>query len=99
MKILLVEDDKTIIAALTRSLAVYHYIVDAVTDGEVGWTYATTFEYDLIVLDVCLPKLDGLSFCRRFREEGYTAPILFLTAQGNSLDKVRGLCGQALRHR
>jgi DNA-binding response OmpR family regulator/HPt (histidine-containing phosphotransfer) domain-containing protein len=91
MKILLVEDDKTIIAALTRSLAVYHYIVDAVTDGEVGWTYATTFEYDLIVLDVCLPKLDGLSFCRRFREEGYTAPILFLTAQGNSLDKVRGL--------
>jgi DNA-binding response OmpR family regulator/HPt (histidine-containing phosphotransfer) domain-containing protein len=91
MKILLVEADKTIIAALTRSLAAYHYIVDAVTDGEAGWTYATTFEYDLIVLDVCLPKLDGLSFCQRFREEGYTVPVLFLTAQGNSLDKVRGL--------
>jgi DNA-binding response OmpR family regulator len=91
MKILLVEDDKTIIAALTHSLAVYHHIVDAVTDGEAGWTYATTFEYDLIVLDVCLPKLDGISFCRRFREEGYTVPVLFLTAQGNSIDKVRGL--------
>jgi DNA-binding response OmpR family regulator/HPt (histidine-containing phosphotransfer) domain-containing protein len=91
MKILLIEDDNTIIAALTHSLTAYHYIVDAVTDGEAGWTYATTFEYDLIVLDVCLPKLDGLSFCKRFREEGYTAPIVFLTAQGNSLDKVRGL--------
>jgi DNA-binding response OmpR family regulator/HPt (histidine-containing phosphotransfer) domain-containing protein len=91
MKILLIEDDTTIIAALTHSLSVYHYVVDAVTDGETGWTYATTFEYDLIVLDVCLPKLDGLSFCQRFREEGYLAPILFLTSQGSSLDKVRGL--------
>jgi DNA-binding response OmpR family regulator/HPt (histidine-containing phosphotransfer) domain-containing protein len=91
MKILLIEDDTAIIDALTYSLASHRYIVDAVTDGEAGWTYATTFEYDLIVLDVCLPKLDGLSFCQRFREEGYIVPLLFLTSQGSSLDKVKGL--------
>lgn len=91
MKILLIEDDAAIISALTHGLSAHHYIVDSVKDGEMGWTYATTFEYDLIVLDICLPKLDGLSFCQRFRAEGYLAPILFLTAQSSSLDKVRGL--------
>ena len=91
MKILLIEEDVVVIAAVNRSLSAYRYVVDTVTDGETGWTYATTFEYDLIVLDVCLPKLDGLSFCHRFRAEGYLAPILFLTAKGSSLDKVEGL--------
>lgn len=91
MKILLIEDDLTTTAALTQRLATYHYIIDVVTDGETGWIYATTFEYDLIILEVCLPKLDGLSFCRRFRADGYVVPLLFLTAQGSSLDKIRGL--------
>jgi DNA-binding response OmpR family regulator/HPt (histidine-containing phosphotransfer) domain-containing protein len=91
MKLLLIEDDESIIAALSHNLMAHHYVVDAVTDGETGWTYATTFEYDLIVLDIMLPKMDGIHFCECFREEGYTTPILFLTAQDRSMDKVRGL--------
>ena len=91
MKILLIEADVSVITAFNHSLSAYRYVIDTVTDGETGWIYATTFEYDLIVLDVCLPKLDGLSFCHRFRAEGYLAPILLLTAKGTSSDKVKGL--------
>lgn len=90
MKILLVEDDDVLIQVLTRSLAPYHYIVDTVKDGEMGWTYGSTFEYDLIVLDVVLPKLDGISLCKRFRAEGYLTPILLLTAQDTITAKVQG---------
>ena len=91
MKILLVEDDEVLIAILTKSLAENHYIVDVVKDGEMGWTYGTTFEYDLIVLDIVLPELDGIRLCQRFRAEGYTTPILLLTAQNASTAKVSGL--------
>lgn len=91
MKILLIEDDEVLIAVLTKSLTEHHYIVDVVKDGEMGWTYGTTFEYDLIVLDIILPKLDGISLCQRFRAEGYTTPIMLLTAQNASTAKVSGL--------
>jgi DNA-binding response OmpR family regulator/HPt (histidine-containing phosphotransfer) domain-containing protein len=91
MKILLVEDDEFIIALLTRSLSAHHYVMDVVKDGEMGWTYGSGFEYDLIVLDVVLPKLDGLTLCQRFRAEGLTVPILLLTAQNSSIAKVQGL--------
>ncbi len=91
MKILLVDDDEGLSAVLTKSLAAYRYVVDTVRDGETGWVYGSTFEYDLIVLDIMLPKLDGISLCQRFREEGYTTPILLLTAQDTSTAKVSGL--------
>jgi DNA-binding response OmpR family regulator/HPt (histidine-containing phosphotransfer) domain-containing protein len=91
MKILLVEDDDLVVSALTKNLSAQNYIVDAVKDGETGWTYGSTFEYDLMMLDVMLPKLDGISLCRRFRAEGYTTPILLLTAQDTSSAKVQGL--------
>lgn len=91
MKILLVEDDESLIAVLTKSLLAHHYVVDTVKDGEMGWNYGSTFEYDLIVLDIILPKLDGISLCQRFRAEGYTTPILLLTAQDTSTAKVKGL--------
>lgn len=91
MKLLLIEDDEAIIAALSHSLRIHHSIVDAVTDAEAGWTYATTYDYDLIVLDIILPQMDGIHFCQKFREEGYTTPILLLTAQDSPFDKVRGL--------
>lgn len=91
MKILLVEDDDVLIKVLTRNLATHHYIVDVVKDGEMGWTYGSTFEYDLIVLDIMLPKLDGISLCKRFRTEGYVTPILLLTAQDTITAKVQGL--------
>ena len=91
MKILLVDDDEVLSAVLTKSLAAYRYVVDTVRDGETGWVYGSTFEYDLIVLDIMLPKLDGISLCQRFREEGYTTPILLLTSQDTSTAKVNGL--------
>jgi DNA-binding response OmpR family regulator/HPt (histidine-containing phosphotransfer) domain-containing protein len=91
MKILLVDDDESLSVILTKSLAPYRYVVDTVKDGEMGWTYGSTFEYDLIVLDIMLPKLDGISLCQRFRAEGYTTPILLLTAQDNTTAKVSGL--------
>jgi DNA-binding response OmpR family regulator/HPt (histidine-containing phosphotransfer) domain-containing protein len=92
MKILLVEDDESLITFLTRSLVSGHnYVVDAVKDGEAGWEYGSTFEYDLIILDIQLPKLDGISLCQRLRGEGYTTPILLLTSQDSSTAKVQGL--------
>jgi DNA-binding response OmpR family regulator/HPt (histidine-containing phosphotransfer) domain-containing protein len=91
MKILLIEDDDALIALLTRSLGSQHYIVDAVKDGEMGWTYASTFDYDTIVLDIMLPKLDGISLCQKLRGAGYTTPILLLTSQDNTTAKVQGL--------
>jgi DNA-binding response OmpR family regulator len=91
MKILLIEDDNVLIALLTRSLSSQHYIVDVVKDGEMGWTYASTFDYDSIVLDIMLPKLDGISLCKRLRGAGYTTPILLLTSQDNTTAKVQGL--------
>jgi DNA-binding response OmpR family regulator/HPt (histidine-containing phosphotransfer) domain-containing protein len=91
MKILLVEDDEAVIALLTKSLTNHRFIVDAVRDGEMGWTYGSTFEYDLIVMDVMLPKLDGISLCQRFREQEYTLPILMLTVHDSSTAKIQGL--------
>jgi DNA-binding response OmpR family regulator/HPt (histidine-containing phosphotransfer) domain-containing protein len=91
MKILLIEDDDSLSTLLTRSLHSQHYIVDAVKDGETGWTYATTFDYDSIILDIMLPKLDGISLCQRLRGSGHTTPILLLTAQDTTTAKVQGL--------
>jgi DNA-binding response OmpR family regulator/HPt (histidine-containing phosphotransfer) domain-containing protein len=91
MKILLIEDDDASIALLTRSLNSQHHIVDTVKDGEMGWTYASTFDYHAIVLDIMLPKLDGISLCKKLRSAGYTTPILLLTAQDNTTAKVQGL--------
>ncbi|MBD1910405.1 MULTISPECIES: response regulator [unclassified Leptolyngbya] len=91
MKILLVEDDETLAAALTRSLTAQNFVVDAVPDGEMGWSYGSTFDYDLILLDVMLPKLDGISLCKKFRAEDYTTPILLLTSEDTSTAKVQGL--------
>jgi DNA-binding response OmpR family regulator/HPt (histidine-containing phosphotransfer) domain-containing protein len=90
MKILLIEDDDAIIALLTRSLNA-QYIVDVVKDGEMGWTYASTFDYGAIILDIMLPKLDGISLCKKLRGAGYTTPILLLTSQDNTTAKVQGL--------
>jgi DNA-binding response OmpR family regulator len=91
MKILLVEDDRSLIDLLTKTISAHNFVVDAVQDGEAGWNYGSTFEYDLIVLDILLPKLDGISLCQRFRAEGFTTPILLLTSEETSTAKVRGL--------
>lgn len=91
MKILLVEDDDVSIKVLTRTLRAHHYTIDTVKDGEMGWTYGSTFDYDLMVIDIVLPKLDGIGLCKRFRAEQYDTPILLLTSQDTSTAKVQGL--------
>ncbi|WP_199245129.1 response regulator transcription factor [[Phormidium] sp. ETS-05] len=91
MRILLVEDDLLLAEALAEALGDQQYMVDVVGDGESAWSQVKMVEYDLIVLDVMLPKLDGISLCRRLRSFGYGQPILMLTARDTSMDKVGGL--------
>ncbi len=91
MRILLVEDDERISQALAEALTDQHYAVDIATDGEEGWDFAEACTYDLILLDVMLPKLDGISLCQRLRRQGLKTPVLMLTARDTSNDKVMGL--------
>lgn len=91
MRILLVEDDEVIAVSLTKSLTNQHYAVDVAKDGQEGWDLAELYTYDLILLDVLLPKLNGISLCQRLRASGNQTPILLLTAQDTSTNKVMGL--------
>jgi DNA-binding response OmpR family regulator len=91
MKILIVEDDDGAAAVLNQALTAQQYIVEIATDGQLGWDLLAVFEYDLVLLDVTLPKLDGISLCQRLREQGNLTPILLLTAQDSSTNKVAGL--------
>ncbi len=91
MKILLAEDDCRIAQSLTEALADQQYLVDAVADGQEGWDFVTAFTYDLLILDVTLPKLDGISLCRRLRSQGNRVPVMMLTARDTPADKVFGL--------
>ncbi|HSF75291.1 MAG TPA: response regulator, partial [Microcoleus sp.] len=76
IKILLVEDDGGLSATLAKVLEANHYGLDRANDGQVGLDLAAAIEYDLILLDVQLPKLDGISLCRQLRSQGYRKPIL-----------------------
>lgn len=91
MRVLLVDDDKALVTLLSGQLAAQNYVVDCVADGETGWAYASTFDYDLIVLDWMLPQLDGVRLCQRLRQQGYSVPILLLTAKDGKTDKIKGL--------
>lgn len=91
MRILLVEDDIRLADTLAEALVDQRYVVDIATDGEAGWHQAKVLDYDLMVLDVMLPELDGLDLCRRLRSHGYNLPILMLTACDTLNDEVTGL--------
>lgn len=91
MKILLVEDDALITEPLTKALVDQHYLVDVAADGQAGWDLLESFTYDLILLDIMLPKIDGITLCRQLRSRGNQTPILLLTAQTASPHKVVGL--------
>jgi DNA-binding response OmpR family regulator len=91
MKLLLVEDNRQLAEQLTDTLAEHHYVVDVARDGEEGWDLAQAIPYDLLMLDVSLPRLDGVSLCRRLRSNGSQTPILMLTAHDSCADKVMGL--------
>ena len=91
MRILLVEDQKRISRFIERGLKEEKYIVDSVYNGEDGLHLALTSEYDLVILDIMLPIIDGITVCKRIREAGNAVPVLLLTAKSDVKDKVVGL--------
>lgn len=92
MKILVVEDEHKIANAIKKGLLQEAYVVDVAYDGEEGFDLAAGEDYDVIILDLMLPKISGLEVCRRLRqEEKVQTPILILTAKGELDDKVAGL--------
>jgi two-component system, OmpR family, response regulator len=91
MRILVVEDELKMAALLRRGLAEEGHAVDVAATGDDGLWMAQAAEYDAIVLDLMLPGLDGVSVCRRWRENGVWAPVLMLTARDGIEDRVAGL--------
>lgn len=91
MRILIVEDDRRISGVLRRYLTEQSYAVDVTEDGESGLAAAQTVDYDLIILDVMLSKLDGFALCRELRRQRITTPLLMLTARDEVRDRVAGL--------
>jgi DNA-binding response OmpR family regulator len=91
MRILLVEDDLRLAETLAEALTDQRYVVDIATDGEMGWHQIQTLDYDLLLLDVMLPELDGVSLCRRLRSHKYDLPILMLTACDTIDNEIQGL--------
>ena len=92
MRVLVIEDETRLLRNLTKALREEGYAVDAAADGEEGLYKAQSNEYDAIVLDVMLPKLDGWQVLERLRKTKKT-PVLFLTARDTTADRVRGLDG------
>ena len=90
-KILVVEDNKDLARLLELHLRDLNYDVDLTFDGDAGWTQITSTHYDLIMLDLMLPGIDGLEICRRIRTQPSYTPILMLTSKSTELDRVLGL--------
>ncbi len=91
MKILLCDDERLLLDALSTILKQNNYSVDCATNGEDGLDFALSGIYDLIILDVMMPKLDGFSVVKNLRENGCNTPVLMLTAKSDTTDKVLGL--------
>ncbi|PIR43194.1 DNA-binding response regulator [candidate division WWE3 bacterium CG10_big_fil_rev_8_21_14_0_10_32_10] len=91
MKILVVEDEHKIATSLKKGLEQENFAVDIAFDGEVGYDFAVSGEYDCIILDLMLPKMDGVEICKNLRKENINTPILMLTAKSELEDKIKGL--------
>jgi DNA-binding response OmpR family regulator len=91
MRVLLVEDEPQIADFVARGLTENGYSVDVATDGEEALHWPSVAEFDVIVLDVMLPVVDGIEVCRRLRQKGVRTPVLMLTARDAVEDRVRGL--------
>ena len=95
MRVLVVEDEKLLSRQLGDALSEAGYAVDCATDGERAEYLGATEQYDVVVLDLGLPKVDGLTLLRRWREAGRFMPVLVLTARGSWHEKVQGIDGGA----
>lgn len=94
MRILIVDDEVRLAEALGQIMAQNKYIADIVNDGETGYDYAMSGIYDVIILDVMLPKMNGFEIVRKMRENNEKTPVILLTAKDEIADKVTGLdCG------
>lgn len=91
MRLLLAEDEKSLSRALVTILGKSHYTVDAVYDGEEALEYLETGNYDGAILDIMMPKMDGLTVLKHLRQRGNLMPVLLLTAKSEIDDKVEGL--------
>ncbi len=91
MRILVIEDEHRIATTIKKGLEQENYAVDVCFDGESGFDLAATEDYDLIILDLLLPKLNGLVLCQRLRQQKIHTPILILTAKDQIEDKINGL--------
>jgi DNA-binding response OmpR family regulator len=91
MRVLLVEDDRRIASDVAQALEATGYIVETVSDGEEAWFRGDTEDYGAIILDLGLPKLDGISVLRRWRANGRRTPVLVLTARGSWAERVEGI--------
>jgi two-component system, OmpR family, response regulator len=91
MRILVVEDEPRIAADVSAALSAVGYVPEVVADGEDAWFRGDTQDYDLIVLDLGLPRLDGLALLKRWRANGRQMPVLVLTARGMWAERVEGI--------
>jgi DNA-binding response OmpR family regulator len=91
MRLLVVEDDARISLGIKAALDAAGYACDVASDGEDAWFRVDTEDYDLVVLDLGLPKIDGLSVLKRWRASGRTMPVLVLTARGTWPERVEGI--------
>jgi two-component system copper resistance phosphate regulon response regulator CusR len=91
MRILVVEDERVAADVLAKGLREHAYAVDVAGDGAAALEQAGANDYDLIILDILLPRMNGIEVCRRLREDGQSVPILMLTARGGPDQRVEGL--------
>jgi two-component system OmpR family response regulator len=91
MRILVVEDDKKIASFVVKGLKQNGFAVDHSPDGQAGLILATTTDYDVAVVDVMLPEIDGITLVQQLRQKGVRTPVIFLSAKGSVEDRIRGL--------
>jgi two-component system alkaline phosphatase synthesis response regulator PhoP len=90
-EILIIEDEESILMALEDDLTLEGYTVTTATDGQTGFSVASEKRFDLLILDIMLPVMNGFDVCKKLRENGVTTPIIMLTARGQEIDRVLGL--------
>lgn len=91
MRLLIAEDDARLLKSLVHIFELNHYAVDGVDNGTDAFEYASTDEYDGLVLDIMMPGMDGITLLKKLRQNGITTPALFLTAKTETYQKIEGL--------
>lgn len=91
MRILIAEDDPKLLKSLVHIFEMNHYVVDGVDNGNDAFDFASSDEYDGLVLDIMMPGMDGVTLLKKLREGGITTPVLFLTAKTETYQKIEGL--------